>query len=81
VHAIDPEVLLEHAPDLDLQGRIVPGSAWQPLRVGPPRDMGVIRRRGDRQNLADRLDPVDGAVLVDEGDHGLNRRSSSAWAK
>ena len=43
--------------------------------------MGVIRRRGDRQHPADRLDPVDGAVLVDEGDHGLDRRSSSAWAK
>ena len=31
--------------------------------------------------LAGRLDPVDGAMLVDEGDHFLNGRSSSAWAK
>jgi hypothetical protein len=31
--------------------------------------------------LADRLDPVDGARLVDDGDHFLNGRSSSAWAK
>src|SRR5690606_29163545 len=37
--------------------------------------------RGDRQHLADRLDPVDVAVFVDERRHGLNRRSSSAWAK
>jgi hypothetical protein len=43
--------------------------------------MGVIRRGGDRQDLADRLDPVDGAMLVDEGDQYLNRRLSSAWAK
>src|SRR5690606_15680479 len=32
-------------------------------------------------HLADRLDPVDVAVFVDERRHGLNRRSSSAWAK
>src|ERR1700735_2961355 len=43
--------------------------------------MGVIGRQGDRQHPADRLDPVRLAVIVDEGDHGLNRRSSSAWAK
>src|SRR4051812_40500673 len=43
--------------------------------------MGVICGRGDRQHLADRLDPVDGAMLVDESDHFLNGRSSSAWAK
>src|SRR5258708_39891246 len=43
--------------------------------------MGVISRQGDRNHLADRLDPVRLAVIVNEGDHGLNRRSSSAWAK
>src|SRR5580658_4242627 len=43
--------------------------------------MGVIGRQGDRQQLADRLDPMRLAVIVDEGNHGLNRRSSSAWAK
>ena len=35
----------------------------------------------NRQDFADRLDPMRFAVIVDEGDHGLNRRSSSAWAK
>src|SRR5690606_1423875 len=44
-------------------------------------DMIVIGGWGDRQNLADRLDPVMPSLIVDEGDHGLNRRSSSAWAK
>src|ERR1700727_2572819 len=43
--------------------------------------MGVIGRQSDRQHLADRLDPMRLAVIVDEGNHGLNRRSSSAWAK
>jgi hypothetical protein len=43
--------------------------------------MRPIGRRGDRQNLADRLDPVRFPVIVEEGDHGLDRRSSSAWAK
>src|SRR6266481_8310987 len=43
--------------------------------------MGVIGRQGDRQHPADRLDPMRLAVIVNEGDHGLNRRSSSAWAK
>ena len=31
--------------------------------------------------MADRLDPIDRAVFVDEGDHGFERRSSSAIAK
>src|ERR1700722_14407146 len=43
--------------------------------------MGVIGRQSDRQHPADRLDPTRLAVIVDEGNHGLNRRSSSAWAK
>src|SRR5258708_35074879 len=43
--------------------------------------MGVIGRQGIRQLPADRLDPMRLAVIVDEGNHGLNRRSSSAWAK
>ena len=43
--------------------------------------MRMIGRWGDRQHPADRLDPIRPAVIVDEGDHGLNRRSSSAWAK
>src|SRR5215211_5843627 len=43
--------------------------------------MGVVGRRGDRQYPADRLDPVGLAVIVDDGDHGFERRSSSAIAK
>src|SRR3954463_7837041 len=79
--AVDAEVRLIHAPDLDHQCCIPPGARGQPLRISPPGGMGVIRRRGDRQHPADRLDPVDGAMLVDEGDHGFDRRSSSAIAQ
>jgi len=52
-----------------------------PGRISTPGNMSVIGRRGDRQDFADRLDPMRRAVIVNEGDHGLNRRSSSAWAK
>src|ERR1700757_4162958 len=43
--------------------------------------MLMVGGRGNRRDLADRLDPMRLAVIVDERDHGLNRRSSSAWAK
>jgi hypothetical protein len=33
--------------------------------------MSVVSRRGDRQHLADRLDPVLVAVRIDEADHGF----------
>src|SRR5204862_990570 len=52
-----------------------------PGRIGSPGGMGVIARWGNRQHLADRLDPVRPALIVDERDHGLCRRSSSAWSK
>src|SRR5712671_7005967 len=51
------------------------------IRIPPTPRHGVIGRWGDRQHLADRLDPVRPALIVDERDHGLCRRSSSAWAK
>jgi hypothetical protein len=43
--------------------------------------MGVIGGRGDRQDLADRLDPMGFPVIVDKGDHHFDRRLSSASAK
>ena len=41
----------------------------------------VERRRGDRQHLADRLDPIAGPIFSDEIHHHFRRRPSSAWAK
>ena len=54
---------------------------WDPAVTDPLGDVRMVGRGGDRQNLADRIDPVDLAMIVDERDHGLDRRSSSAIAK
>src|SRR5258708_1684980 len=80
-HAIDPEVLLEDPPNLRQQGGIMLRPRREPGRIDTHGNMGTIGRRGDRQHLADRLDPIRRPMIVDESDHGLNRRSSSAWAK
>src|SRR6185437_4904278 len=80
-HAVDAEVLLEHPPNLRLQGVIPSRPSRQAGRIGAPDDMRMPGRWGNRQHPADRLDPIRRAVIVDEGDHGLCRRSSSAWAK
>src|SRR6056297_2203611 len=80
-HAVDPEVLVPDAADVRLQHRVAPDPRRRRRGIGPARRMGVTGRRGDRQDPADRLDPVHPAMIVDERDHGLNRRSSSAWAK
>jgi len=80
-HAINLEIVVEDAPDFLAQNRIAPRPRRALRGIAARRRMRPIGRRGDRQNLADRLDPVRLAMIVDEGDHGLNRRSSSAWAK
>ena len=74
-------ILLPHPLDLRAQ-RLIPMPARRlACRLGFAAGVLVVRRRGDRQDLADRLDPVGIAVFVDERLYGLNRRSSSAWAK
>jgi hypothetical protein len=80
-NTVDSEVLLEDPTNFDLQRGVASRAGRQPRGIGPLGDIGPIGRRGDRQYLADRLDPMDPTMIVDEGDHGLNRRSSSAWAK
>lgn len=51
-------------------------------RAGRAEDCSHARQaRSDLQHATDRLDPVDLAVLADEGTHHFSRRSSSAWAK
>jgi len=52
-----------------------------PGRIDPLRQVIVIGGRGDRQNPADRLDPVLPSLILDEPDHHFDRRSSSAIAK
>ncbi len=57
-HPVDPPVRLAHALDLGPQRRVPPGTIRQPGRIGPLRQVVIIGGWGDRQNLADRLDPV-----------------------
>src|SRR3546814_7691084 len=45
------------------------------------RSVPAISRRGDLQDLANRLDPEGAAMCVNEAPQDLRRRSSSAWAK
>jgi hypothetical protein len=42
--------------------------------------MAPIRRRGELQNAADRLDPELVAMFINEGFDHFRRRSSSAWS-
>ena len=73
---VDAEVVPVDPGDLSLQLLVSPS----PGR-GRPTLGGVVGRRGDRQHLADRLDPEPVPVLVDVGDHLPGRRSSSAAKK
>src|SRR5262249_19548699 len=80
-HAVDAEVLREHPLNLDLQFGVPLRTGRTLAGVDPLGDMRMVRRRGDRQHLADRLDPIRFPMIIDERDHGFTRRSSSAWAK
>ena len=78
---VHTEVLLKDAPDLSTQRLVAPrprsATTWIPCSGS----VGVIRRWGDRQHRADRLDPKTLPVLLDVTHHQRRRRSSSAWAK
>ena len=79
--AVDLEVFIPHPPDLGRQRTVTTHTRRQPPRVGRPRFMLVVCRRGDRQLGADRLDPVSVPVSVDKRHRHLGLRSDSAWAK
>lgn len=76
--AIDLEGLLEDAGNLGLQDQIPRRPRQQSQWIVSPCNMFVISGRGNRQNLANRLDPMGCAIIVDKRDHLLNRWSSSA---
>jgi hypothetical protein len=71
--AVDAEVLGVDPGDLGLELAVADGSGRGGSTVGV-----VGGGRGDRQDSTDRLDPEPVLVTVDEGDHLLGRRSSSA---
>ena len=80
-YTVDAEVLFEDPPDLDLQGEIASRTLGQQGRIPSLGQVIVVGGGGDRQHFADRLDPELRPVIVNEGDHRLSGRSSSAWAK
>jgi integrase/quercetin dioxygenase-like cupin family protein len=79
--AIHLLVLVPDARDLDRQRVVALGAGRPPRRIRLLRLVTPIRRWGDRQVLADRLDPVRLPLRVHAGHHHFGRRSSSAWAK
>src|SRR5215470_12097898 len=79
--AVDLVLLMPRALDLAAQPFIAARARRPARRIALPRSPLVVQGRGDRQHLADRLDPIDVAVRVDKPHHHFARRSSSAWAK
>ena len=69
---VDPEVLAVHPSDVDFELLVAQRPRRRRSTLGGP-----IRRRGEQQRCADRLDPEATTVLVDEGDHRLG---PSSWA-
>jgi len=78
---IDLQVLLKDTFNLGLQVFVTLGAIRQTLRIGPLGQVVIESGWGNRQNPANRLDPMIIAVIFDELDHFLNGRSSSACAK
>ena len=75
---VHPEVLLPDPLDRLTQLGLSNGSIGSSGRIYLTGLLLVVRRRGDRQLPADRLDPVLLTVLIDERHHHFGRRSSSA---
>ncbi|BDG74365.1 hypothetical protein Rmf_42940 [Roseomonas fluvialis] len=64
--AVDAEVLLKHARALRHQ-RSIALHPCRPLgRIPPPGRLRALGRPGDRQDLADRLDPVRPAMIIEK---------------
>jgi hypothetical protein len=80
-HAIDREVVHKDPHHLGLQRLVALRTGGLSCRIAALCNTLMVGRWGDRQNPADRLDPIDLPMLVNKGDHRLNGRSSSAWAK
>lgn len=78
---VDLEVLVKDTPDFAAQDGVAADAGRRDGGIAATGGVFAIGRRGDRRHLADRLDPVDLAAIIDERDQGLCRRSSSAGAK
>jgi hypothetical protein len=80
-HTLDIEILLKDPFDLGLEFSIALSTVRQAGRIGPLGHVVIESGWGNRQNPANRLDPMIIVVIFDELDHFLNGRSSSACAK
>src|SRR5438552_5302429 len=78
---VDLFVLVPDAADALAQALVALGARGPAIGTALSNLELVVDRRGDRQHLADRLDPELLPVAVDEADHHFARRSSSAFAK
>src|SRR3977135_1734065 len=78
---ISAEVLSPHSPNQPRELCIPARTGRHAARLSLPPVVRVVRRGGDRQEFANRLDPVLISMGVDERQHHSPRRSSSAWAK
>ena len=78
---VDLVVLGPDAPNDRAQHLVALRARRAPRRIALLRLVPEVRRRGDRQDAADRLDPELLPMVVDERDHHFARRSSSACAK
>ena len=76
-HAVDFEILLKDPFDLGLELLITLGTIRKAGRIGSLGHVVIECRWGNRQNPANRLDPMIRAVIFNELDHFLNGRSSS----
>jgi len=77
-HAIDREVVRKDPHHLGLQRLVASRTGGLSCRIAALCDMLMLGLWGDRQNPADRLDPIDLPMRVNKGDHRLNGRSNSA---
>lgn len=66
---------------LRAQHPVTPSPSTAFVRLAQQRRTPPIRRRGNLQDLAERLDPKGSAMLVNEALQDFSRRSSSTWAK
>src|SRR5690606_25078612 len=81
VSAIYLEISVPHTANLNHQLLVTFGSGTAQLWAALARGIVPITRWGNLQHLADRLDPIGVAVMVNKLSQDLNRRSSSACAK
>jgi hypothetical protein len=62
-----PKVLFPDQRDITLQRFVTLDAFWSPVRIILAGVVLVVRRRGNRQLLTDRLDPVCVLMLVNKG--------------